>query len=134
MRKLLIVLAATLLVGGVAYAADTITVQWDPPTHRAGPGDDCNTQGTALTQAEIDSLEYTLSYRQIGEPGWTNVDTTTPSVQLTLPGYEVDYEFAVGARFPGGTILCATDPITYTTDPDTSPPGNCENLSITKNP
>lgn len=125
MKKFLIALAVMILVGGVAYAADTITVQWDPPTHRAGPENDCSVQGTALTQTEIDSLEYTLSYREVGATDWTNVDTTTPSVQLTLPGYEVDYEFAVGARFPGGTILCATDAIIYTTGPDTSPPGQC---------
>ena len=131
MKKIFIVLATLLITGGLAYAQETILVEWDPPTHRV-QNNDFEQQGTPLTQEQINSLEYTLSYRPAGTATWTNVETTVPSANVTLSGYSITYEFSVGAKFPGGTILCATPLVTYQTGPDESPPGQCSDPRITK--
>ena len=134
MKKMLVVVLALVLTGGVVYADDSALVAWDAPTHRTGPDNDCLTQGNALTQAEIDSLEYTLSYRVKGTTDWTSVDTVIPSATVDLPGYEVTYEMITGARFPGGSIVCVTNVVEHTTAPDTAPPGACTDPVVTVNP
>jgi len=117
-----------------AWAEDTVQLAWDPPTHRVANGD-CAQVGETLTPAEVTSLEYTLSYRIKGMgAAWTNVDTIANSAQVTLPGYSVTYEMSVGARFPGGTILCASDLLEYTTRANTNPPGGCSAFTATRVP
>jgi len=129
MRKLMVVLGVLFLTGGIAYAQQSVLVKWDPPTHRIQG--DCNTLGTPLTQAEVDSLEYTLSYRAKGQTEWTNIDLTEPEHRLSLSGYSITYQFATGARFPGGEIVCPTNIVEFTTKPDVSPPGQCSDPVIT---
>jgi hypothetical protein len=130
LRKLLISLSVFLLTGGVAYAQESVTLAWDAPTHRIQNGD-CNQIGTPLTQAEVASLEYTLSFRPNGSTNpWTNVDVTEPTATVLLQGYSIEYIFSVGARLPGGEIVCVSDPVFHTTGPDTNPPGSCTNLRV----
>ena len=118
---------------GSAQAADTVAMTCDPPTHRVANGD-CGQQGTPLTAEDLAALTYTFSYRQVGVgAAWVNIESSTPSVALTLAGYGVLYEVVVGASFPGGPILCVTDPpLEYRTDPDTSAPGPCSAFGINK--
>ena len=140
-RTLLVVLVAFWAVLAVffwpnfAQAADTVAMTCDPPTHRMA-NDDCGQQGTPLTAEDLAALTYTFSYRQVGAgAAWVNIESSTPSVALTLAGYGVLYEVVVGASFPGGPILCVTDPpLEYRTDPDTSAPGPCSAFGINKQP
>ena len=133
MKKILILTAILLLVGGISlsYADDLVQLACDPPTHRIA-NDDCNQMGSPITPAEAATLEYTLSYR-VKDSGseWTNVDEPAPTATVNLLGYEVTYELTMGARWPGGTIVCTSPLLEHTTAPDTAEPGPCTNLRKT---
>ena len=130
MKRIVCISAIVLLLtGGVAFAdPPSTTLQWDPPTHRVD-NDDCTQQGTALTQAEIDSLEYTISYRAVGTTSWVNRESSVPSYTITNLGYNTTYEAVVGAHFPGKLVLCPTGIVRWTT-PEAPPPGSCRNLTV----
>lgn len=129
MRKLvnlLTVLATLAALSSWAQAGELATLAWDPPTHRI-VGTDCALEGTEITPEDVARLEYTVSYR-VKDSGqaWTNVDVNVPTVQLDLP-YGTTFEAYVGARWPGGTILCASDVLTFVTGAE-PPPGACSSF------
>ena len=128
MRKTVIVAAVLLLLSVTPWAvgAGTVQIAWDPPTHRI-VGNDCSTQGDAITTAEAMLVEYTFSYRVKGTQAWTNVEATQPTVTLESLPYNTIYQCSVGAHWPGETALCATGLVEFTTGIG-PPPGNCSNL------
>ena len=129
-----VIFLLVLSFGGYAFADETAVFAWTPPTHRI-VGIDCDQQGSVITPEEITRLEYVFSYRIAGTTVWTNLDTNVPGVSVVLTGYGVSYEASVGARFPGGVILCATiPPLVYTTGLDNSPAGPCSGLTGTPQP
>lgn len=133
MKKLLALCIIGLVATFSSYtsAEDTVTMECDPPTHRSQDGD-CLATSTPLTPEEIQTLEYTFSYRQKGSGlEWTNVESMAPSAVVTFPGYGVTYEVSVGAHFAGEAVLCATPLVEYTTKLNTNPPGACTNLLVT---
>jgi hypothetical protein len=129
MKKITILTIVLLLTGGVAFAdPPSATLQWDPPTHRIA-NDDCSQQGPALSSAEIDLLEYTVSYRAVGTTTWVNIETDVTTIVIPGLGYNTTYEASVGSHFPGKSVFCATGLVQWTT-PEAPPPGSCRNLTV----
>lgn len=135
MKKFLAALMVLFLVGGVGVlpaSAETATLGWDAPTHRAGGTIDapvCGTPGIALTAAEIATIEYTFSYRAKGTQAWTNMETAAGVTTVTTPNlpFNTTYQAAVGGHWPGGGVVCATEMIEFTTSVGPAP-GACTGL------
>jgi hypothetical protein len=133
MKKLIIAVLMMCLIGGVGVwpaSADTATLGWDAPTHRAGgtlEAPECGTQGAVLTAAEIATIQYTFSYRVKGTQAWTNVETTGTTVTLPNLPFNTTYQAAVGGHWPNGAVACATEMIEFTTSVG-PPPGSCTGL------
>ena len=126
MKKILLfTLFITLLIGGVAvYAGDIkVTVEVTPPAARIA-NDDCTQVGTPITQEDAARLEYTISYRKQGDSTWTNIESATPTTEITGLDYETTYEVVAGAHWPGHLVKCSTDITTFTT-PAEPAPGQC---------
>lgn len=111
------------LLATTAWAGETVQLGWDPPTNRV-LNNDCDQVGDPLTPAEVANLQYILSYR-IKDSGavWTNVETIEPTATLDL-SYSTTYEASVGAHWPGGEVLCATELVEFTTGVGPAP-GPC---------
>lgn len=101
-----------------ANAQSMVILEWGPPTHRTGVdaegNPNCEEEGAALTPEDTANLLYTVSYRIKGANEWVNEDSITPTITLSLP-YGETFQATVGAHWPGGSVICATGILEFTT-------------------
>ncbi len=107
-RHLLLTVAiiCTVSTGSVQAVNRTIDVAWDPPTNLAGPGGSCETQGAALTQEDIASLQYQVRWRTDSGAEWTYATTAATHYSIAGVPSGSTLTVEVGAFLPGGQVGC----------------------------
>jgi len=91
----------------------SVTVTWDAPTCLAGPGGDCSVSGPPISSQDLATLQYQVKWR-VGSGGQYQIATTSQR-QFTIENVPVGVtlEVSVGAFFPGGSVGCWTDAVSF---------------------
>jgi len=121
-----------LILGSISLAAAgtaQMSIVWDPPTHYA-KNSDCLDTSMPITPEDLGLILYTVNYRVKGAGTWESLEVSAPAANITGLNFGTTYEVQIGARFPGGNVLCYTV-VSEGTTPVKPEPGNCSNVQIT---